>query len=61
MPVLTNTVWSVSKNKWVNQAGYTVIHITETGGGGDVTFDHTDKIDFIDSLKFIIKAPRVFS
>ena len=61
MPVLTNTVWSVRKNKWVNQAGYTVIHITETGGGGDVTFDHTDKIDFIDSLKFIIKAPRVFS
>ena len=61
MPVLTNSIWSNQAGKWVNQAGYTAIHITETGGGGDVTFDHTDKIDFIDSLKFIIKAPRVFS
>lgn len=61
MPVLTNSIWNVPANKWVNQAGYTAIHITELGGGGDVTFDHTDKIDFIDSLKFIIKAPRVFS
>ena len=61
MPVLTNSIWSKAGNKWVNQAGYTAIHITETGAGGDVTFDHTDKIDFIDSLKFIIKAPRVFS
>ena len=61
MPVLTNSIWSKAGNKWVNQAGYTAIHITETGAGGDVTFDHTDKIDFIDSLKFIIKAPKVFS
>ena len=61
MPVLTNSVWSVGANKFVNQAGYTVINISETGGGGDITFDHTDKIDFIDSLKFVIKAPTVFS
>lgn len=60
-PVLTNSIWSVKNNKFVNQAGYTVINISETGGGGDITFDHTDKIDFIDSLKFIIKAPTVFA
>lgn len=60
-PVLTNSIWSVKSNKFVNQAGYTVINISETGGGGDITFDHTDKIDFIDSLKFIIKAPTVFA
>lgn len=60
-PVLTNSVWSVKAGKFVNQAGYTVINISETGGGGDITFDHTDKIDFIDSLKFIIKAPTVFA
>ena len=61
MAVLTNAVWSVKANKFVNQAGYTVIQISETGAGGDITFDHTDKIDFIDSLKFIIKAPTVFA
>ena len=61
MPVLTNLIWSKNRNKFVNQAAYTVINITETGGGGDITFDHTDKIDFIDSLKFVIKAPTVFS
>lgn len=31
------------------------------GGGGDITFDHTDKIDFIESMKFVVKAPTVFS
>ena len=61
MPVLTNLIWSKLATKFVNQAAYTVINITETGGGGDITFDHTDKIDFIDSLKFVIKAPTVFS
>ena len=61
MPVLTNSIWSAKSNKFVNQAGYTVIQISETGDGGDITFDHTDKIDFIDSLKFIIKAPTVFA
>lgn len=61
MPVLTNSIWNETAGKWVNQAGYTAIHITETGLGGDITFDHTDKIDYIDSLKFIIKAPSVFS
>ena len=61
MPVLTNSIWSVKNNKFVNQAGFTVIQISETGNGGDITFDHTDKIDFIDSLKFIIKAPTIFS
>ena len=61
MPVLTNLIWSKMATKFVNQAAYTVINITETGGGGDITFDHTDKIDFIDSLKFVIKAPTVFS
>lgn len=61
MPVLTNLIWSKTATKFVNQAAYTVIYITETGGGGDITFDHTDKIDFIDSLKFVIKAPTVFS
>lgn len=61
MPVLTNLIWSKIATKFVNQAAYTVIQITETGGGGDITFDHTDKIDFIDSLKFVVKAPTVFS
>ena len=61
MPVLTNAVWSVKADTFINQAGYTVIQISETGAGGDITFDHTDKIDFIDSLKFIIKAPTVFA
>lgn len=61
MPVLTNLIWSKMATKFVNQAAYTVIQITETGGGGDITFDHTDKIDFIDSLKFVVKAPTVFS
>ena len=61
MPVLTNSIWSATNSKWVNQAGYTAINISETGDGGDITFDHTDKIDFMDSLKFVIKAPTVFS
>ena len=61
MPVLTNSIWSSTNSKWVNQAGYTAINISETGDGGDITFDHTDKIDFMDSLKFVIKAPTVFS
>ena len=61
MPVLTNLIWSKMATKFVNQAAYTLIQITETGGGGDITFDHTDKIDFIDSLKFVVKAPTVFS
>lgn len=61
MPTLTNAVWSKNRGMFTNQAGYTVIRISETGGAGDITFDHTDKIDFIDSLKFIIKAPTVFA
>lgn len=70
MAVLTNSIWKLpakssglpaSAGKFVEQCGFTVINITETGGGGDITFDHTDKIDFIDSLKFVIKAPTVFA
>ena len=61
MPTLTNTIWSVSKEKTVNQAGYTALKISEVGGGGDLQFDHTDKIDYIDSLTIEIKVPTVFS
>lgn len=61
MPTLTNTIWSVSKEKAVNQAGYTALKISEVGGGGDLQFDHTDKIDYIDSLTIEIKVPTVFS
>lgn len=61
MATLTNSIWSVVKNKSVNQAGYTALKISEVGGGGDIQFDHTDKIDYIDSITIEIKVPTVFS
>ena len=61
MPTLTNTIWSATKSKMVNQAGYTALQISEVGGGGDVQFDHIDKIDYIDSLTIEITVPTVFS
>lgn len=61
MPTLTNTIWSNVKGKNILQAGYTAVSITEAGGGGDVIFDHTDKIEYIDSLTLKIKVPTVYS
>lgn len=61
MPTLTNTIWSSVKGKNLLQAGYTAVSITEAGGGGDIIFDHTDKIEYIDSLTLKIKVPTVYS
>jgi len=61
MPTLTNSIWSSAKNKNLLQAGYTAVSITEAGGGGDIIFDHTDKIEYIDSLTLKIKVPTVYS
>ena len=61
MPTLTNSIFSKAKNKAVNQAGYTALHISAVGQGGDIQFDHVDKIDYLDSLTIEIKAPTVFS
>ena len=61
MPTLTNSIWSNTKDKSVYQAGYTAVSITEAGGGGDIIFDHTDKIEYIDSLTLKIKVPTVYS
>lgn len=61
MPTLTNSIFSKAKNRAVNQAGYTALYISAVGQGGDIQFDHVDKIDYLDSLTIEIKAPTVFS
>ena len=61
MPTLTNSIYSKTKDKAVNQAGYTALNISAVGQGGDIQFDHIDKIDYLDSLTIEIKAPTVFS
>lgn len=61
MPTLTNSIYSKVKDKAVNQAGYTALQISAVGQGGDIQFDHVDKIDYLDSLTIEIKAPTVFS
>ena len=61
MPTLTNSIYSKAKDRAVNQAGYTALNISAIGQGGDIQFDHIDKIDYLDSLTIEIKAPTVFS
>lgn len=61
MPTLTNSIYSKVKDRAVNQAGYTALNISAVGQGGDIQFDHVDKIDYLDSLTIEIKAPTVFS
>jgi len=41
------------------QFSYLALKITDMDGDGDIKFDHTDKIDYIDSVEFTLNTPNI--
>lgn len=53
------TVYNPELNRTQDQMAYIALKITDMNGDGDIKFDHTDKIDYINSVEVTFHTPNV--
>lgn len=49
--------WNSVREVTSNQVSYVAFSVTETGMGGDIELDHTDKIEYIDAINIKVTLP----
>lgn len=50
--------WNNALSKSVRQTTYVAFTVGDTGTGADLQFDHTDKIEYIDSIAIKVRLPK---